>query len=188
MTSLTEQAKKALTEFLCKGAVAIDATAGNGHDTAFLAERVGKSGQVFAFDIQQQAIEHTRSRLQRQLMEQQVTLIVDSHENMLDHIPEIYFHKVAVIMFNLGYLPGSDKHCITHTDSTLAALEQAKCLVKPGGAISVMLYPGHAGGQQETNAVLEWRSKLLHPWQTSLISTQGPQWLLISQPQLTAFS
>ena len=42
---------------------AIDATAGNGKDTLFLAKTVTKSGQVFAFDIQDQALEMTRNLL-----------------------------------------------------------------------------------------------------------------------------
>ena len=41
-----------LKEVVELGDFVIDATMGNGHDTAFLAELVGPSGEVFAFDIQ----------------------------------------------------------------------------------------------------------------------------------------
>ena len=41
-----------LKEVVEPGDFVIDATMGNGHDTAFLAELVGPSGEVFAFDIQ----------------------------------------------------------------------------------------------------------------------------------------
>ena len=40
-----------------------DATAGNGHDTLLLRELVGESGEVFAMDLQQSAVEATRARL-----------------------------------------------------------------------------------------------------------------------------
>ena len=45
------------------GSFAIDATAGNGGDTAFLCRLVGKTGRVLAMDIQPKAVENTRARL-----------------------------------------------------------------------------------------------------------------------------
>lgn len=41
------------------GAVAIDATTGDGHDTPHLAQAVGSGGHVYGFDIQAQAIART---------------------------------------------------------------------------------------------------------------------------------
>ena len=181
MTSLTRQVQNELGKFLSEGAIAIDATAGNGHDTAFLAQHTGDSGHVYAFDIQHQAIENTQRRLQQLELDQRVTLIEDSHEHFLTHLPASYQGQISVIMFNLGYLPGSDKNCITRTASTLKALNQSLHLLNAGGALSVMLYPGHAGGQEETDAVLGWRSKLLSACKTRHIVTAGPQWLLISR-------
>ncbi|GAA3320280.1 hypothetical protein GCM10020331_030620 [Ectobacillus funiculus] len=48
------------------GSYAVDATIGNGHDTAFLAQLVGEAGKVFGFDIQEQAILNTQARLTEQ--------------------------------------------------------------------------------------------------------------------------
>jgi hypothetical protein len=45
------------------GDAVIDATAGNGHDTLFLARLVGETGRVWAFDVQEAAINETRRRL-----------------------------------------------------------------------------------------------------------------------------
>ncbi|MBT8439420.1 MAG: methyltransferase domain-containing protein [Gammaproteobacteria bacterium] len=180
MPSLTRQVQNELSKFLAEGSIAIDATAGNGHDTAFLAEQTGDCGHVYAFDIQHQAIENTRNRLQELKLEQHVTLIKDSHEYLQTHIPANYQGQISVVMFNLGYLPGSDKHCVTSTESTLKALNQAISQLKPGGALSIMLYPGHEGGQEETNAVLNWGRNLLSPWKTRHIFTAGPQWLLVT--------
>jgi tRNA1(Val) A37 N6-methylase TrmN6 len=178
MTSLTRQVQNELCKFLSEGAIAIDATAGNGHDTAFLAEQTGDSGHVYAFDIQHQAIESTRKKLLEYKLGHRVTLIEDSHEYLGAHIPAGHHGLVSVVMFNLGYLPGSDKKCITRTESTLKALDQSRHLLRAGGALSIMLYPGHEGGREETNAVLDWGSNLLSPWEIRHVDTTGPQWLL----------
>src|SRR4051812_2315376 len=52
-----------LSPRLRPGDVVVDATAGNGYDTLFLAERVLPGGRVFTFDVQAEAIEATRARL-----------------------------------------------------------------------------------------------------------------------------
>src|SRR3954454_12453143 len=52
-----------LSERLRPGDLVVDATAGNGHDTLFLAERVLPGGRVFAFDVQTEAIDATRVRV-----------------------------------------------------------------------------------------------------------------------------
>ena len=45
------------------GDICIDATMGNGNDTALLSRLAGEKGHVIAFDIQKQALEHTAERL-----------------------------------------------------------------------------------------------------------------------------
>ena len=55
--------RKAVLEHLPAGGFAIDATAGRGGDTVFLARTVGETGRVLAFDIQEEAVESTRARL-----------------------------------------------------------------------------------------------------------------------------
>ena len=45
------------------GTHCIDATAGRGRDTALLCELAGSSGHVWAFDIQQSAIDQTNALL-----------------------------------------------------------------------------------------------------------------------------
>ena len=49
-----------LAEVVTKEDIVVDATMGNGHDTLFLAKL---AKQVYAFDIQEQAVEKTRQRL-----------------------------------------------------------------------------------------------------------------------------
>jgi hypothetical protein len=56
-------------------------------------------------------------------------------------------------MFNLGYLPGSDKTRITMADTTLLALASALDWLAPRGIMTVVVYPGHPGGDEEAEAV-----------------------------------
>ncbi|MBD2844239.1 SAM-dependent methyltransferase [Paenibacillus sp. IB182496] len=148
------------------GDAAIDATAGGGVDTLFLAEAVGARGTVFAFDIQPGALALTAARLERAYAGRSdkpaVHLLLQSHDAMREAIPQTLHGSVAAAMFNLGYLPGADtdKRIITTAASTLAAMEAALDLLRPDGAIAAVLYPGHAGGDSEAEAVLDWASGL----------------------------
>jgi Putative rRNA methylase. len=63
-------------------------------------------------------------------------------------------------MFNLGYLPGGDKSIITLTDSTLTALTAAARLLAVNGIITLLAYPGHLGGDMETDQVEHWCKQL----------------------------
>jgi len=157
--SLTTKAHNIIQEHLDIGDYAIDATIGNGHDTLFLSKQVGIDGKVFGFDIQQQALVSTRSNLESEHINN-TQLFHVSHNNMEKHIPTQYHKKVKVIMFNLGYLPGSDKSIITHADSTLSALNQSINLLAQSGIITITAYPGHQGGAEETRLIKQWCNHL----------------------------
>lgn len=58
-------AHRLVAEAVRPGECAIDATAGGGNDTAFLARLVGPGGTVYAFDIQEEALRRTEARLVR---------------------------------------------------------------------------------------------------------------------------
>jgi hypothetical protein len=154
--SLAEITHSIVRERLNSGDTAIDATLGNGHDCLFLAECVGEAGHVYGFDIQAQAIESSRQRLLQQHLDRRTTLIQASHADMREFIPGVLQGRIAVIMFNLGYLPGTDKTVMTQTKSTLQAIELACELLAVHGLITIMAYPGHAGGDEETRSVQSW--------------------------------
>ena len=59
-------------------------------------------------------------------------------------------------MFNLGYLPQGDKTIITQPDSTLLALSSSLELLAPKGITTILAYPGHPGGENETVQVANW--------------------------------
>lgn len=137
----------------------IDATCGNGHDTLFLAQLVGSQGRVWAFDVQEAAVVETRRRLAEAGI-LTATVVHAGHETMAQHVPPERHGQVAGIMFNLGYLPGSDKSVITLTETTLRALSVALDLLAPHGLLTLAVYPGHEGGAQEQQAITQWAAGL----------------------------
>lgn len=139
-----------LREVIREGDMVIDATAGNGHDTVFLAECVGASGRVIAFDIQREAIDSTRRRLEESGMTGRVELHHRSHAEMGELVEP---GTASVVMFNLGYLPGGDHALATSAEETLRALDAAAKVIRSGGALSVLCYPGHEAGEEEAGAV-----------------------------------
>jgi SAM-dependent methyltransferase len=134
----------------------VDATCGNGNDTLFLARLVGEHGCVWAFDIQPLAIEKTAALLAAHQCDSQVELIADGHESL----SALVKGPLSAAVFNLGFLPGGDKGCITHGETTIAALAQAAALLVAGGIVTVAVYPGHSGGDDESQAVEQWASGL----------------------------
>lgn len=154
---LTQRAHVALASVLSPGDVAVDATAGNGHDTRFLARAVAPAGRVHAFDVQPAALAATRARLASAGLSDLVTLHHTGHERMLEALPEGLSGAVRAVVFNLGYLPGSgDKAVMTRPETTARALTAARALLAPGGLISVLVYRGHPGGPEEAAAVRVW--------------------------------
>lgn len=143
-----------LRECVQPGDIVVDATMGNGHDTLFLAELVGEKGQVHAFDIQQQALEQTTKRLSEANLTSRVACHLVGHEHVLDYLaPE---DQIQAAIFNLGYLPNSDKHCITLPETTKQALDGLLSRLKAKGRIIVVSYYGHAGGAEELHAVEQY--------------------------------
>jgi SAM-dependent methyltransferase len=150
-----------LEDRLGPGDVVVDATAGNGHDTLFLCQRVLPGGHVFAFDVQGAAVEATRKRLlEHGVPETGFTVFHAGHETLAAQVPLCWKGKLAAVMFNLGYLPGSDKTCITETSTTLLAVSLALEWLAPGGLLTIAIYPGHAGGADEARRIAEWGASL----------------------------
>jgi predicted methyltransferase len=153
------QAQRWVAERVKPGDVVVDATAGNGSDTLFLARLAGLGGKVYTFDIQSEALELTHKRLVSAAEQEalaQVTLLHTGHENMEINIAREHHGQIAAVMFNLGYLPGASQDVITQPSTTLAALEAALQLLRSGGVLTIVVYPGHEGGGQEADAVQAW--------------------------------
>ncbi|MCA0984467.1 methyltransferase domain-containing protein [Halobacillus yeomjeoni] len=151
--SLMEQA-------LSEGDIAIDATCGNGHDTLFLTNQVGENGHVYGFDIQQEAVDNTRQRLRDNDMESRATLFHESHSHVKECIPEKHHSQIKAAIYNLGYLPGSDKSIVTTPKETIESVEKILSMIQKGGILVLVVYHGHPGGKEEKNALLEYVSNL----------------------------
>ena len=156
MIDLLDLHKHFILTHLKEGDVAVDFTMGNGHDTEFLSKTVGEFGHVYAFDIQEQALASTEENLKKAGCPQNYTLILDSHHNVKKYVDV----PIKAGMFNLGYLPGSDKSITTMRSTTLPAIEAAISLMAPDAIIIVAIYPGHPEGEAEGKEICEYLSGL----------------------------
>lgn len=151
------------------GDLCIDATMGNGNDTLLLCRLAGPSGHCLAFDIQDEALLHTKTLLESEdIPVSSYTLLLESHENIsLYARPE----SISCIVFNLGYLPSGDHTLATKPDSTLTAIQQSLPLLKKGGLMTICIYSGGDSGFEERDAVLDYL-KALPPKQYLVIVSQ----------------
>ncbi len=156
MIDLLSLQKQFILTHLREGDVAVDFTMGNGHDTEFLSKTVGKDGHVFAFDVQEMALASTAEHLRESGCPDNYTLILDSHHNVKKYVDV----PIKAGMFNLGYLPGSDKTVTTMRATTLPAIEAAISLMDRDAIILIAVYPGHAEGEAEGKMICEYLSSL----------------------------
>ena len=131
----------------------VDATCGNGGDTAFLCGLAGETGRVLGFDIQPEAIASTRAHLEALGLAGRAELHCDSHANLLHYLEP---GSVDAVMFNFGWLPGADHTVFSTADSSIPALEAALTALRPGGVLSAILYSGRVIGSDEKQSVLGW--------------------------------
>ena len=156
MLRLLDLQKQFILSHLKEGDVSVDFTMGNGHDTEFLSKTVGEKGRVYAFDIQEAAVASTLENLKKAECPENYTLINASHHRVLEFVDT----KIKAGMFNLGYLPGSDKTVTTMRETTLPAIEAAISLMDRDAIILVAVYPGHAEGDAEGKMICEYLSGL----------------------------
>lgn len=120
-----------------KGLIGVDMTMGNGHDTVLLSQHCC---EVYAFDIQLQALENTRKLIGHP---KHVHLILDGHQ----HIDQ-YMASFDIGVFNLGYLPLGNHQVTTLLSSTKEAIQKAVQMMNV--ALWIVVYPGHVQGKEES--------------------------------------
>jgi hypothetical protein len=153
----------------------IDATAGNGHDTEFLARTVSPGGRVFAMDIQELAIRATRDRVDNAGLLDVVTLVKEDHSRMRNVLACGMRARVDLICFNLGYLPNGDHSITTSRETTLPALLESLLLLNTEGALSVIAYRGHPGAMEEAELVERFFATLPAPWKCIVHEPTGSE-------------
>lgn len=124
---------------------AVDMTVGNGFDTLFLAQHFPT---VYGFDIQEQAIEKTKIKL---VDYPNVQLILADHCDIAK-----YVKNVDLFVFNLGWLPNSDKRYQTKAPHTKMTLDNCLPLLSKTGIICILCYNGDAEQRLETATVRNW--------------------------------
>lgn len=142
------------------GDIVIDATCGNGHDTLKIASFSVSLQNLFAFDIQEEAIQNTTLLLKKHLSpkkQEQIILEKRCHSTFPSSMEK---ETIRLIIYNLGYLPGGDKTKTTLESSTLESIQEGQKLLQPGGMISVTCYPGHLEGEKEQEKILSYTSTL----------------------------
>lgn len=154
---ITEWCRHFIKDHVQEGDICIDATAGNGFDTLALCEAVGEHGRVIAFDIQEEAVVHTKERLKEHGMLSRAEVILDSHTNMGKYAEE---ESVSCITFNFGYLPGGDHNLATKKETSIQAIEEGLGLLKKGGMMSLCIYSGGDSGFEERDEILAFLKNL----------------------------
>ena len=145
MIDLLDMHKHFLLAHLREGDAAVDYTMGNGNDTLFLSRAVGQSGRVYAFDIQDAALESTAEKLRSSGAPENYTLVHASHHLVRDYVTQ----PVRAGVFNLGYLPRGDHRITTMRETTMPAVEAAISLMAEDGVVLIAVYPGHEEGRLE---------------------------------------
>ena len=153
---ITEYCHELIRQYAPGFACCVDATMGNGNDTQFLSRMAGETGRVFAFDIQEAALENTKKRLEESGCGANTRLILDSHENMGAYVSE----EADVIVSNFGYLPGGDHKLATCPETSIPAMEAGLGLLKKGGLMCLCIYSGGDSGHREREAVLTFLKTL----------------------------
>ncbi len=139
--------------------VAIDMTLGRGKDLEFLVEI---SNKVYGFDIQKDSIDPLIDKYKNNDC---VKLILDNHVNVERYVSE----NIDLCIYNLGYLPGSDKKITTNYISTISSLNKILNLLKKDAQIHIVCYPGHSEGKIEAIHLREFIKKLPQDQYSSFI-------------------
>ncbi len=141
-----------LAEVVVQGDHVVDATAGKGRDTVFLAKIVGDQGRVYSFDSSLESILACRKILHKEGLRDIVKLFHTCHSRL----EEIVQDDISASIFNLGYFPGGSAENETNAKTTIQALESIIDLLNPGGRVVVVYYTEHLGGREEADAVLSF--------------------------------
>lgn len=127
----------------------VDMTIGNGNDSLKLLEKY-PSSWLIGFDIQEKAVKSTKEKL-KNIDSSRYKLVLDSFIWV-----DKYVDRADLIVYNLGYLPGSDKSIVTKGDDTLLSLKKSLKLLICGGIIIIIFYLGHDGGNDEYDICLNY--------------------------------
>ena len=154
--SILNRSKQLMETNLKPKDLVVDATCGNGYDSLFIIDKI-KEGHLFCFDIQKDATDKT-NKLLNENKYKNYTIINKSHDDIYNDLKD-YKNKISLIVYNLGYLPGSNKKVKTNYKSTIKSIKEGLKLLNSKGHIVITLYPGHKEGKEETIKIKEFLEK-----------------------------
>lgn len=155
--------------------IVIDATCGNGKDLLALTDMLfpqqqhqspnkmdNGCGRLIGIDVQECAIHNTLGSLlsstsfDYDTYRDRITLLVQSHDKLIEIVQNDNEHqsrggRIGLVCYNLGFLPGSNRECLTQTQTTLHSITDAALLLRIGGLLSIMTYP--ASNKEESIVV-----------------------------------
>lgn len=167
----------------------IDATCGNGNDSVAIASMLFNDNdndpftitrpQLLCIDIQEEACQTTRGRLAKILHQDTMTCNVNvlctSHSPLPRPRDE---SSVGLVVYNLGYLPQSDRVLLTQMESTISSITDAALMLRVGGALSVTTYPrSNKNEDYAVHALLEGLALLSSKstdWRRDYLDELGP--------------
>lgn len=150
-SSHLELAHSLWKDFVRPTDIVLDLTVGNGYDAQFLLELNPR--KIIGIDIQEKALKNTRQRI----LSDKLELILADHASFPGTIAD---NSIRLAVYNLGYLPGSDKIITTLSERTLQSVELMLKKLATGGALSITCYPGHEEGRKEEETLLAWAKNL----------------------------
>lgn len=121
--------------------VAIDATLGNGYDAIFLSNYYKK---VIGIDIQPLAIKRSKEKSKDIV---NIELYLDDFNNIAK------YNYANLIIFNLGFLPGSDRKIKTQDYTSYNAILNAYSILD--GVMIIACYIQHDGGYEEYKDIIK---------------------------------
>lgn len=144
-----------LTTFNLKSKVVLDATCGRGNDSLKLLNKIGEEGFLYACDIQDEAVESS-NKILIEAGYNNYKIYKISHEYIFDYISE----EIEFIIYNLGYLPKSDKSITTKADSTIKSIEKGLTKISKTGMIVIVSYLGHKESFEERDKLSDYLKNL----------------------------
>ncbi|XFA99691.1 class I SAM-dependent methyltransferase [Candidatus Izemoplasma sp. B36] len=148
MINIVDLSHEILKEFKNPN-IAVDMTCGNGFDTLFLSNI---ANEVYAFDIQDLAIENT-SELLKNHHANNVNIIKGSHDLFDKYVKE----NIDLAIYNLGYLPKGNKAIRTEANIVISSLKKAINKLNENGIIVLVIY---LHDMLESNQISDFASRL----------------------------
>lgn len=156
LNSVLNIVNKLIDENIFEKNIVVDATLGNGFDSVKLLKKIGPQGKLYAFDVQEEAIENALVNFKEEGLLQYNYQIYNKSHDKIDLINE----EVDFIIYNLGYLPGGDKSITTKKETTIRSISKGLEILKPNGLMVIVSYHGHIAGKEEKLALEDFLTSL----------------------------